>query len=94
MNYQISTSEYDPSQDIFDSILNALIPVSFVLLFNISNEDAKKTILLPIIDDILYNLIVLLLPIVPTIVYNELIPMIFIIVNAILHTAIFLWEFQ
>src|SRR6185369_2037928 len=83
--------EYNPFQDTFDSILNALIPVSFVLLFNISNEKSTKTTLLPIFDDILYNLIVWILPIVPTIVYSEFVPMIFTIVNATLHVAIFLF---
>src|SRR5438132_7151677 len=83
--------EYNPFQDIFDSILNALIPVSFVLLFAISNKNSKKKKLLPIFDDILYNLIVWILPIVPTIVYSESIPMIFTIVNATLHIIIFLF---
>src|SRR2546430_16897051 len=42
-------------QDVYDGILNALLPILFVILFQIDNSTTTKKKLLPILDDILYN---------------------------------------
>jgi hypothetical protein len=83
----IVDSNYLSNEDVFDGLLNALFPIFFVILFNIKNSSSPKKILLPILDDILYNTVTWVIPLVVSLIYDDLIVVkIFVFVNMGLHT--------
>ena len=76
----IIDNNYKSLQDVYDGIINALFPIFFVILFNIKNSSSK--VLLPILDDVLYNTVTWVLPLFVSFVYDDLmIIKIFAIVN-------------
>ncbi|RIA94042.1 hypothetical protein C1645_873685 [Glomus cerebriforme] len=90
---------YSSKPDLYDALLNTFFPISFVILLNVSGESGSiKNILLPILDDVLYNTITWVVPLIVSFSYDDLLAIkIFSIVNMCLHvvcamTAIFKWK--
>ncbi|CAG8749975.1 3659_t:CDS:1, partial [Dentiscutata erythropus] len=89
---QLSTASiidysYSSQQDLYDAILNSLFPIFFVLLFNVRGESGRiKKVALPLIDDILYNLITWTIPLIVAFTYGDTLPIkVFSIINMCLH---------
>ncbi|CAG8833191.1 39624_t:CDS:1 [Gigaspora margarita] len=85
--FHIDNTYNQSLQDTFDSILNNLMPVLFILLLSISQDENSswKTNFLPIFDDFLYNTITWVIPLIVSIIYNLHGELIFAICNAIPH---------
>ena len=78
--------DYLSYQDVYDGLLNALFPIFFVILFRIDNSSTSKKKLLPILDDILYNVVTWLIPLAVTFSYDDMMGVkIFALVNMGLH---------
>ncbi|CAG8632431.1 1180_t:CDS:2 [Dentiscutata heterogama] len=89
---QLSTASiidysYSSQQDLYDAILNTLFPIFFVLLFNVRGESGRiKKVALPLIDDILYNLITWAIPLIVAFTYGDTLSIkVFSIINMCLH---------
>ncbi|CAG8774291.1 15089_t:CDS:2 [Cetraspora pellucida] len=78
---------YSSVQDLYDAILNTLFPIIFVILFNVRGETGRiKKVVLPLIDDILYNIITWLIPLIVAFTYGDTLYIkIFSIINMCLH---------
>ncbi|RHZ79141.1 hypothetical protein Glove_151g50 [Diversispora epigaea] len=74
-------------QDVFDALINTLFPITFVILFKVSGKSGRiKKMLLPILDDILYNTVTWVIPLTVSFAYDDLFGIkIFSIINACLH---------
>ena len=53
-------------QDVYDAIFNALFPIFFIFLTNIFRK-----ILLPLLDDLLYNTVTWVIPLTISFVYDD-----------------------
>ncbi|RIA93168.1 hypothetical protein C1645_874229 [Glomus cerebriforme] len=94
-NYMNCTSVKDNSiidnnyttsdQDLFDGILNALFPIFFFILLNVKNSSTSKKNALPILDDLLYNIVTWLIPLVVSFVYDDSRMKIFALLNMFLN---------
>ena len=59
-------------QDVYDAIINALFPIFFVFLTNVSGSSGKfRKILLPLLDDLLYNTVTWVIPLTISFVYDD-----------------------
>jgi hypothetical protein len=78
---------YESQEDLYDAILNTFFPIFFVVLLNVSGKPGSiKHVVLPIIDDILYNMITWVIPLIVSFVYDDLMSIkIFSIINMCLH---------
>lgn len=78
---------YDSHQDLYDALLNTFFPIFFVILLNVSQKPGSiKNVLLPLLDDVLYNVITWMIPLIVSFSYDDLmIIKIFSIVNMCLH---------
>src|SRR4051812_30512213 len=74
---------YESKEDLYDAILNTFFPIFFVVLLNVSGKPGSiKHVILPIIDDILYNIITWVIPLIVSFVYDDLMSIkIFSIIN-------------
>src|SRR5439155_11490739 len=75
--------------DVYDAIVNTLIPILLVLFLNrISGGDSVniKKVLLPLLDDLLYNTVTWVIPLTVSFAYNDFLAIkIFSLVNMSLH---------
>ncbi|CAB4415739.1 unnamed protein product [Rhizophagus irregularis] len=85
--------------DLYDAILNTFFPIFFVIFLNASGKDGSiKNIVLPLLDDVLYNMITWMIPLVVSFAYDDLMNIkIFSIINMCLHVicaafAIIKWK--
>ncbi|CAB5211743.1 hypothetical protein RhiirA5_429989 [Rhizophagus irregularis] len=90
---------YESHTDLYDAILNTFFPIFFVIFLNTSGKDGSiKNIVLPLLDDVLYNMITWVIPLVISFAYDDLMSIkIFSIVNMCLHVfcavlAIIKWK--
>ncbi|GET66175.1 hypothetical protein GLOIN_2v1667018 [Rhizophagus irregularis DAOM 181602=DAOM 197198] len=52
-------TNYEPNTDLYDAILNTFFPIFFVVLLNASGKSGSiKNVILPFLDDVLYNMII------------------------------------
>src|SRR5437763_5361931 len=66
------TSSNQSHQDVYDAVFNALFPIFFVFLTNISGSTGKiRKILLPVLDDLLYNMVTWVIPLTVSLAYDE-----------------------
>src|SRR6266496_4276126 len=74
-------------EDLYDALLNTFFPIYFVILLNVSGEPGSiKNVLLPLLDDVLYNTITWIIPLIVSFSYDDLMGIkIFSIVNMCLH---------
>src|SRR5437588_12409862 len=74
-------------QDVYDAIFNALFPIFFVFLTNISGSSGKiRKILIPLLDDLLYNTVTWVIPLTVSFAYDDFPAIkIFSLVNMCLH---------
>src|SRR5437016_6339695 len=75
-------------QDVYDAVFNALFPIFFIFLTNISGGDSGniKKVLLPLLDDLLYNTVTWVIPLTVSFAYNDFPAIkIFSLVNMGLH---------
>jgi hypothetical protein len=81
------SKDYKSKRDLYDAILNTIFPVFFVVLLNVSGKPGSiKNIILPLLDDLLYNTIAWVIPLIVSFSYDRLMPLkIFSIVNMGLH---------
>ncbi|POG77085.1 hypothetical protein GLOIN_2v1550994, partial [Rhizophagus irregularis DAOM 181602=DAOM 197198] len=59
---QNDNSKYDPSQDVFEFLVNGLTPLLIILLFDRSSKDGNRFQIINIIDDCLMVLFVFAFP--------------------------------
>ncbi|GES92323.1 hypothetical protein GLOIN_2v1667018 [Rhizophagus clarus] len=90
---------YDSHEDLYDALLNTFFPIFFVILLNVSGKPGSiKNVLLPLLDDVLYNIVTWVIPLVVSFSYDDLMSIkIFSTVNMYLHVfcaiyAIIKWE--
>ncbi|GBB83349.1 hypothetical protein RclHR1_10080002 [Rhizophagus clarus] len=90
---------YKSDEDLYDAFLNTLFPIFFVLLINVSGKPGPiKNIVLPLLDDLLYNMITWMIPFIVSFSYDHLLGVkIFSIINMCLHVfcalhGIIRWE--
>ena len=83
----IVDKEYKPEQDVYDAIINTFFPVFFVILFSVSGKTGPiKNVLLPLLDDLLYNTVTWVILLVVSLAYDDLLSIkIFSFVNMGLH---------
>src|SRR5437868_4429928 len=82
----IIDESYSSQQDIYDALLTTLFPIAFVILFNVKNDSGLiKKMLLPLLDDLLYNIVTWLIPLIVSFAYDDKLMMIFSFVNMCLH---------
>src|SRR5439155_18760848 len=81
------TSSNQSNQDVYDAVFNALFPIFFVFLTNISGKKGKfRKILLPLLDDLLYNTVTWVIPLTISFAYDDFLAIkIFSLVNMGLH---------
>src|SRR5436305_6630316 len=81
------TSSNQSHQDVYDAVFNALFPIFFVFLTNISGSSGKfRIILLPLLDDLLYNTVTWVIPLTVSFAYDDILAIkIFSLVNMSLH---------
>src|SRR5947199_2216845 len=74
-------------QDVYDAVFNALFPIFFVFLTNISGSSGNiRKILLPVLDDLLYNTVTWVIPLTVSFAYDDFPAIkIFSLVNICLH---------
>src|SRR6266511_4818910 len=74
-------------QDVYDAVINALFPIFFVFLTNVSGSSGKfRKILLPLLDDLLYNTVTWAIPLTVSFAYDDFLAIkIFSLVNMGLH---------
>ncbi|CAB4415768.1 unnamed protein product [Rhizophagus irregularis] len=79
--------DYVSHTDLYDAILNTFFPIFFVIFLNASGKDGSiKNIVLPLLDDVLYNIITWVIPLVVSFAYDDLMSIkIFSIINMCLH---------
>ncbi|CAB4415740.1 unnamed protein product [Rhizophagus irregularis] len=79
--------KYESYTDLYDAILNTFFPIFFVIFLNASGKDGSiKNIVLPLLDDVLYNMITWMIPLVVSFAYDDLMSIkIFSIINMCLH---------
>ncbi|CAB5377322.1 unnamed protein product [Rhizophagus irregularis] len=79
--------KYESYTDLYDAILNTFFPIFFVIFLNASGKDGSiKNIVLPLLDDVLYNIITWVIPLVVSFAYDDLMSIkIFSIINMCLH---------
>src|SRR5256885_15527703 len=66
------TSSNQSHQDVYDAIFNALFPIFFVFLTNISGNSGNiRKILLPLLDDLLYNTVTWVIPLTVSFAYDD-----------------------
>ncbi|CAB4484417.1 unnamed protein product [Rhizophagus irregularis] len=92
-------TNYEPNTDLYDAILNTFFPIFFVVLLNASGKSGSiKNVILPFLDDVLYNMITWMIPLIVSFAYDDLMSIkIFSIINMCLHVffavlAIIRWE--
>ncbi|CAG8520539.1 1255_t:CDS:2 [Diversispora eburnea] len=68
----IVDDSYKSYEDVFDAILNTLFPITFIILFNVSETGPIKRVLLPLLDDILYNTIAWVFPLTASLSYLDI----------------------
>ncbi|CAB5377324.1 unnamed protein product [Rhizophagus irregularis] len=80
-------TNYKSQEDLYDAILNTFFPIFFVILLNVSGKTGSiKNIVLPLLDDILYNMITWMIPLIVSFAYDDLMSIkIFSIINMCLH---------
>ncbi|CAB5215425.1 hypothetical protein RhiirA5_494599 [Rhizophagus irregularis] len=80
-------TNYVSKGDLYDATLNTFFPIFFVILFNVSGKPGSiKNIVLPLLDDLLYNVITWMIPLVVSFAYDEWLSIkIFSIINMCLH---------
>jgi hypothetical protein len=90
---------YDSQYDLYNTIFNTLFPMFFVILLNVSGKSGSiKNVALPLLDDLLYNMITWMIPLIVSFTYDVLISIkIFSIISMCLHLicavfAIIKWE--
>ncbi|RGB34460.1 hypothetical protein C1646_815370 [Rhizophagus diaphanus] len=90
---------YESHTDLYDAILNTFFPIFFVIFLNASGKDGSiKNIILPLLDDVLYNIITWVIPLVVSFAYDDLMSIkICSIINMCLHVfcailAIIKWK--
>ncbi|RHZ77716.1 hypothetical protein Glove_174g43 [Diversispora epigaea] len=87
----IVDESYTSYQDVFDALLNALFPITFIILFNVSKTGPIKRVLLPLFDDILYNAIAWVFPLIVSLSY-EMYPffmyLLFVAIFHIVHSVL------
>ncbi|CAG8765478.1 19107_t:CDS:1, partial [Cetraspora pellucida] len=78
---------YSSKHDLYDALLNTLFPITFVILLNVKNEEKSiKNFFLPLLDDILYNMVTWAIPLIVSFTYGDTSDiMIFSIINMLLH---------
>src|SRR5688572_14488088 len=88
-NAFIIDEEYESEQDVYDAIINTFFPVFFVILFGVSGKTGPiKNVMLPLLDDLLYNTVTWVIPLVVSLAYNDLPSInIFSLVNMGLHVT-------
>src|SRR6266498_2252078 len=86
-------------EDLYDALLNTFFPIFFVILLNVSGDPGSiKNVVLPLLDDVLYNTITWVIPLTVSFSYDDLMSIkIFSIVNMCLHlifavAAIIRWK--
>src|SRR5947209_9677393 len=81
------TSSNQSYQDVYDAVFNALFPIFFVFLTNISGSTGNiRKILLPLLDDLLYNAVTWVIPLTVSFAYDDFPAIkIFSLVNMGLH---------
>src|SRR5437763_17210021 len=81
------TSSNQCHQDVYDADFNALFLIFFVFLTNISGSTGNiRKILLPLLDDLLYNTVTWVIPLTVSFAYNDFPAIkIFSLVNMGLH---------
>ncbi|CAG8738275.1 13962_t:CDS:1, partial [Gigaspora rosea] len=68
----IVDESYSSNQDLFDAILNTLFPITFVLLFKVKEKPKSiRNKLLPLLDDILYNIVTWGIPLIVSFAYED-----------------------
>ena len=71
-NALIIDEEYKSEEDIYDGIINTFFPVFFVILFGVSGKTGPiKNVMLPLLDDLLYNTVTWVIPLVVSFVYDD-----------------------
>src|SRR5687767_9559313 len=66
----IIDEEYKPEGDVYDAILNTLFPVFFVILFSVKGKTGPiKNVMLPLLDDTLYNTVTWVIPLLVSFAY-------------------------
>lgn len=96
----IVNEKYDSSRDLYDSILNVIFPIFFVILLNVSGKPGSiKNVALPLLDDVLHNVISWVIPLIISFVYDRrmMAIMIYSTLNMCLHVicalaAILFWK--
>ncbi|CAB4415751.1 unnamed protein product [Rhizophagus irregularis] len=80
-------TDYKSKEDLYDAILNTFFPILFVIFLNVSGKTGSiKNIVLPLLDDILYNMITWMIPLIVSFAYDDLMNIkIFSIINMCLH---------
>ncbi|GES94075.1 hypothetical protein GLOIN_2v1667018 [Rhizophagus clarus] len=80
---------YNSHEDLYDAILNTFFPIFFVILFNVSGETGPiKKVFLPLLDDLLYNMVTWVIPLIVSFAYDDLLGIkIFSLVNMVLHVT-------
>ncbi|CAB4427852.1 unnamed protein product [Rhizophagus irregularis] len=80
-------TNYEPNTDLYDAILNTFFPIFFVVLLNASGKSGSiKNVILPLLDDVLYNMITWMIPLIVSFAYDDLMNIkIFSIINMCLH---------
>ena len=64
---------YKSQEDLYDAILNTFFPIFFVILFNVSGKTGPiKNMFLPLLDDILYNVVTWTIPLIVSFAYDDL----------------------
>src|SRR5947208_6881873 len=81
------TSSNQSHQDVYDAIFNAFFPIFFIFLTNISGSSGKiRKILLPVLDDLLYNTVTWVIPLTVSFAYVDFLAIkLFSILNMGLH---------
>ncbi|RGB34461.1 hypothetical protein C1646_760534 [Rhizophagus diaphanus] len=66
-------TSYVSHADLYDAILNTLFPIFFVVFLNAPGKDRSiKNIVLPLLDDVLYNIFTWVIPLVVSFAYDDL----------------------
>jgi hypothetical protein len=90
---------YESQADLYDAILNTFFPIFFVIFLNASGKSGSiKNVVLPLLDDLLYNMITWIIPLIVSFAYDDMMNIkIFSIINMCLHVicaalAIIKWK--
>ncbi|PKC55580.1 hypothetical protein RhiirA1_475366 [Rhizophagus irregularis] len=90
---------YESQVDLYFTILDTLFPILFMILINVSGKPGTITnVVLPLLDDTLYNMVTWMIPLIVSFAYDDLMSIkIFSIINMCLHVicavfAIIKWK--